>query len=426
VEYSDGMKRLLPILFLVFSVGVGAETIKYGDGSYTGEVKNGVPHGQGAYTWASGAKYFGEWKAGKQHGHGTLTSPAGDKYVGEFKDGNQHGRGTYTWSDGQKYVGTFKDGMEHGQGTRTWPDGEIYVGEHKDGKANGIGSLTSASGVRYDGRWKDDKFNGQGTLTSPDGEKYVGEFKDGVKWSGTLYNNGTVKGTYKNGKWCKGCKPPASAQSKATVNLTLRSNVRGDKVYIDGQYKGSTRLDLKLPKGRYNIRVEKDGHTPYEKAIDLRSDLILWAKLSPREETQRVDSQEDTLKVSCKRDYKLREFDNGNWYCGEIQDNKMHGQGTYTWASGAKYVGEYKDGKRHGQGTYTFPDGRKYVGEYKDGKRHGQGTYTWPDGRKYVGEFKNGKYHGQGTYTSANGAKYVGEWKEPGHFHLWQEAHVRR
>ena len=185
--------------------------------------------------------------------------------------------------------------------------------------------------------------------------------------------------------------------------LTLRSNVRGDKVYIDGQYKGSTRLDLKLPKGRYNIRVEKDGHTPYEKAIDLRSDLILWAKLSPREETQRVDSQEDTLKVSCKRDYKLRNFDNGNWYCGEIQDNKMHGQG-----------------------TYTFPDGRKYVGEFKNGKRHGQGTYTWPDGRKYVGEFKNGKYHGQGTYTSANGAKYVGEWKGPGHFHLWQEAHVRR
>jgi hypothetical protein len=44
------MKRLLPILLLVFSVGVGAETIKYGDGSYTGEVKNGVPHGQGAYT----------------------------------------------------------------------------------------------------------------------------------------------------------------------------------------------------------------------------------------------------------------------------------------------------------------------------------------------------------------------------------------
>ena len=37
------MKRLLPILLLVFSVGVGAETISWGsDGTYTGDVVGGV------------------------------------------------------------------------------------------------------------------------------------------------------------------------------------------------------------------------------------------------------------------------------------------------------------------------------------------------------------------------------------------------
>ena len=33
--------------------------------------------------------------------------------------------------------------------------------------------------------------------------------------------------------------------------------------------------------------------------------------------------------------------------------------------SRAKYVGEYKNNKKHGQGTYTFASGDKYVGEWK-------------------------------------------------------------
>ena len=35
---------------------------------YVGEIKNGVPDGQGTFTWADGRKYVGEWKDGKQHG----------------------------------------------------------------------------------------------------------------------------------------------------------------------------------------------------------------------------------------------------------------------------------------------------------------------------------------------------------------------
>ena len=48
-----GMKRLLPILLLVFSVGVGAETIEYLGCTYTGELKDGHPHGQGTSTYSN-------------------------------------------------------------------------------------------------------------------------------------------------------------------------------------------------------------------------------------------------------------------------------------------------------------------------------------------------------------------------------------
>ena len=89
-----------------------------------------------------------------------------------------------------------------------------------------------------------------------------------------------------------------------------------------------------------------------------------------------------------------------------------NGEGTYTFANGAKYVGEFKDGLRHGEGTYTFANGAKYVGEWKDGVYHGQGTLSYVDGEKYVGEFKEDMFNGKGTYTFANGNKYVGEFKD--------------
>ena len=55
-------------------------------------------------------------------------------YVGELRNGVPHGEGTLTFPDGGKYVGEFKEGKIHGQGTYTYPDGEKYVGEWKDGK----------------------------------------------------------------------------------------------------------------------------------------------------------------------------------------------------------------------------------------------------------------------------------------------------
>ena len=91
---------------------------------YVGEVKYGIPYGQGTYSFPNGDKYVGEWKDGKKHGYGTLTYLNGEKYVGEFKDGEKHGQGTYTWSDGRKYVGEYKDG-EPWNGTYDDKDGKI-------------------------------------------------------------------------------------------------------------------------------------------------------------------------------------------------------------------------------------------------------------------------------------------------------------
>ena len=67
--------------------------------------------------------------------------------------------------------------------------------------------------------------------------------------------------------------------STSYASLTIRSNVRGDRVYIDGKYKGSTRLDLDLPKGRHTVRIEKEGYKTYEEKIDLSNAFTLRASL---------------------------------------------------------------------------------------------------------------------------------------------------
>ena len=82
------MKHLLPNLLLVFSVGVGAETI--------------------SHTFSDGSKYVGEVKNGKMHGQGTYTYKNGDKSVGEYKDDkpweattyDKNGNVTTTYSEG--------------------------------------------------------------------------------------------------------------------------------------------------------------------------------------------------------------------------------------------------------------------------------------------------------------------------------------
>ena len=52
------------------------EIIEFSNGFYTGQVRNGVRHGWGAFFWDNG-----------------------DVFLGEFRDGLEHGAGIYTWKD---------------------------------------------------------------------------------------------------------------------------------------------------------------------------------------------------------------------------------------------------------------------------------------------------------------------------------------
>ena len=192
-------------LFLLNGIAVaGDATIKWKNGSYTGDVSNGVPHGQGTWIHPGGMKYVGEYKDGKRHGWGTENYGTAATYVGEWENGKWHGQGT--WTDtvitGSRVYGYY-----------------VYVGEFRNGERNGWGVFTEPGGHKYEGEWKDGKQHGQGTFTTPedtswgrwlciiDGlggcyNKYVGEYKDGKRHGhGTVFsfNGASAIGEWENG-----------------------------------------------------------------------------------------------------------------------------------------------------------------------------------------------------------------------------------
>ncbi len=77
----------------------------------------------------------------------------GGTYTGPLKDGVPHGRGTWTHPDGREYRGDFVEGAIEGTGTMRFPGGEEYRGEFKEGKAHGTGTMTHPRKGSVSGKW---------------------------------------------------------------------------------------------------------------------------------------------------------------------------------------------------------------------------------------------------------------------------------
>jgi hypothetical protein len=65
---------------------MGEITIDWEEGTYTGEVSDNVPNGQGTATYPDGTKYSGEFQNGICHGQGTFILADGSEFIGELED----------------------------------------------------------------------------------------------------------------------------------------------------------------------------------------------------------------------------------------------------------------------------------------------------------------------------------------------------
>ena len=312
------------------------------DGStYTGELKDGKPHGQGTQTNPDGLKYVGEYRDGFMHGQGTLTLADGTSYTGGYKDGEPHGQGTLTRTDGVTYTGEWKDGKQHGQGTKTNPDGATLTGEFRDGSIHGQGTLTHADGAThtgefkdgklpvqttwvhpngytYTGNWKDVGPHGQGTMAFPDGTTYTGGYKDGKRHGqGTETNNpDRGRATY-TGVWKDGKKPshwPETNPDGAILTGESQDGVLQD--VDDGQTADtSTVITEVAPKGKHapvaaeptevvTVTLSKNHKTFKTESGDYRLERYKDSKIKAFKDDQVCSNTKNVLRA-INKEYKL-------------------------------------------------------------------------------------------------------------------------
>lgn len=103
-------------------------------------------------------------------------------------------------------------------------------------------------------------------------------------------------------------------------------------------------------------------------------------------------------------------YPNGDVYEGEWVDNKMHGEGTYTYKkSGDIYSGSWKDGIKSGDGRYEYgADSSMLVGSWYEGTIVG-GNWELKGFGVYSGEFKLGRPFGEGKFVYDNGLQQSGK-----------------
>lgn len=134
-------------------------TIDWNDGTYTGEMKDCLPHGYGIWTRSDGFKYVGEYIEGMRHGRGTWYDPRSPhpeniRYIGDWKDNQRHGEGTCYYNGGDWYEGEWKNDQRHGFGisyipTNT-PSGTFRkIGEWRDGKEYKVENITGCGTQRW-------------------------------------------------------------------------------------------------------------------------------------------------------------------------------------------------------------------------------------------------------------------------------------
>ena len=92
------------------SEGQTAENLSYEGGLYSGQLRNGLPHGQGKWIHPGGLSYMGEFTDGSVTGYGTMFMPSGDVYVGMVVRGIPNGPGRLTKVDGSVVEGNWVNG----------------------------------------------------------------------------------------------------------------------------------------------------------------------------------------------------------------------------------------------------------------------------------------------------------------------------
>ena len=424
--------------------GPVSQQINYENGdSYVGDMVNGIPEGEGEYTWFEGCSFKGTFVQGNPCGSGTFTFTDGTTKTSdnwEYADGDE-----YTYTSTSTYAGQvsgyyygMKIGNEaFGYGEYIWeaddpfcPDWQ-YIGEMNNDQPNGMGKLsfglfdsTRTSCPYYYGQIVEGSPEGAGTFYFTDGSAQEGTWSWCDGKIGLSYSDRQDVQILYYGMTCDGS-ASGYGQMEISIGSTfvgefLDSCISGRGIYtctdgtiVSGDDWSESMADIdysgmRLDGGQegFGVYLTSDGDVyqgEYMNGFKNGFGTYAWADGDYYEGQWSDGDREGTGTYT---------WADGDVYVGDFLDNKRTGTGTYTWAStGNTYVGDFVEGERTGKGVYTFKDsGTVYEGDFVNGSFEGNGKMTWTDGEMYEGQYSGGKRHGQGTYVWPNGDTYTGSW----------------
>lgn len=125
--------------------------------------------------------------------------------------------------------------------------------------------------------------------------------------------------------------PLSSNDQEQMIELTLRSNVYDDEVFIDGVNFGSTRLATTLPRGVYSVEIRKQGYKSYQKRVNLRKSETIHATLlkkpesiaAPTNTSEQSITNTETSTVGNATNAAVVVIPAGKFEMGDIQGNGL-------------------------------------------------------------------------------------------------------
>ncbi|MDD4124439.1 MAG: nucleotidyltransferase family protein [Eubacteriales bacterium] len=176
--------------------------ISYNTGLYYGEIKDGLPEGDGRMEYYSGDIYEGNFSNGVREGYGVYYLATGGRYEGNFENGSMSGKGTFYYANDDIVSGTFAEGLPNGLCKFIYANGSVYEGNLVDGVRDGSGNFAYENGDKYVGLFKDGDKSGEGTYTWANGAVFSGTWEDNEEVEGKYTDSfGTFTGTFKDGKF---------------------------------------------------------------------------------------------------------------------------------------------------------------------------------------------------------------------------------
>lgn len=350
--------------------------------NYTGELKNGKPHGRGfAISEDTGKiwiKVFGEFKDGMIDGSTVIQHSTGKIVVARWKENKPEGTGVIITPDEDMDYGNFVNGVMEGRVMSVHWDNKIVIDNIKNGKSN-----DRAIVITTDGKSMTDRLYVDGI---PDGPGYQYEVEKKQKFEGIWAKGEWVKAS--TGNYPSFMRSPGLGSVETSEYIMIYSSLakkdgrefHNDTCFVYDRIKNNRWFGY-FDRGEFKsgIRLIGDSSRTIGQSGDKGNQgSCVWYKKG------RV------LQVGNYKDNRLEgygvevDINDSTIYDGVFSDGYYTGRAAMLMKNKEIRIGDFIKGKLEGEGKTIFPDGKSVSGKYEEGKLSfiSIKQVTAPDGKK--------------------------------------------